>query len=340
MSIQAFLRQGFIPFNTALETQWERLDELIPALAERAAHAAGTLGTPGKVALIGIGASLGAEGGPAHYLDAHGIPARRVNSGGDPRFDPAESILALSQSGRSRETVEMIRRSERPNLAVVNVSGSPLAQASDAVLELGDLSDSLASTIGYTASAAAVSMLAETWVHGAPRDSWSGIGGRLAAFLAANTAGVNTLVGWAHAAESIDLTAPEAQFGGAEAGALLLREVTRIPTAAFETRQYLHGLMESTRESTIHLVYRGEDNGQVLAALTSLGRRVLDLCPAGSAAIPGTLRIEIPALSELEVPLYLAALLQRVASQYCAEAGIDPDEFLFLDTGTKLDDNE
>ncbi|MCU1676168.1 MAG: hypothetical protein JWM93_926 [Frankiales bacterium] len=341
MSVKAFLRQGFIPFGEAVAAETGRLTEVAPVLRERALAAAAEIGRPERLTFIGIGASLAALAAPVAHLSARGIPSIRLNAAEAVAFDDGATLIALSQSGRSRETVDVMRAATGRRLAIVNVTGSPMAEAADSVLTLGDLPDSLASTIGFTASAMAVSMLAEIWTDGEPSASWPTLGERLAAFRAARSAQAEEIAGLLGQASVIDMVAPGDQIGVAEGGALLLREVTRVPVAPFETRQYLHGLMESTNPTTLHVVLDGADDGQVVRALGSLGRRIVEFRRGGPVAHDErTLVVPIEAQSPLEVPIFVAVLLQEVALRSASARGIDPDEFLFLDTGTKLDDGE
>ncbi|MFB8351187.1 SIS domain-containing protein [Streptomyces niveus] len=341
MSVNAFLRQGFIPFEEGVLDQTGRLAEVAPVLRERALATAGAAGRPAQVTFIGIGASLAALTAPAAHLSARGIPSVRLNAAEAGPFDERATLVALSQSGRSRETVDVLRAATGRKLAVVNVTDSPMASAADSVLTLGDLPDSLASTIGFTASAMAVSMLAETWTDGEPSASWLSLGERLAGFLDAASERIEEIADRLSVASIIDLVAPADQYGGIEGGALLLREVVRVPAASFETRQYLHGLMESTNASTLHIVLDGPDDGQIVRALGSLGRQMVEL-RTGAPVAHGerTLVVPVEAHGPLEIPVFVAALLQQVALRSARARGIDPDEFLFLDTGTKLDDGE
>lgn len=341
MSVNAFLRQGFIPFEEGVLDQTGRLTEVAPVLRERALAAAAVVGRPAQVTFIGIGASLAALTAPAAHLSARGIPSVRLNAAEAGPFDDSATLIALSQSGRSRETVDVMRAAPGRKLAVVNVTDSPMASAVDSVLTLGDLPDSLASTIGFTASAMSVSMLAEIWTDGEPSASWLTLGERLARFLTETAPLTEEIADRLSASSIIDLVAPADQYGAAEGGALLLREVARVPAASFETRQYLHGLMESTHPSTLHIVLDGPDDGQIVRALGSLGRRIVELRTGAPVAHDArTQVVPIETRGPLETPIFVAALLQQVALRSARARGIDPDEFLFLDTGTKLDDDE
>lgn len=341
MSVNAFLRQGFVPFDEGVLNQPRLLTETAPVLHERVRMVAGVVGRPEKATFIGIGASLAALAAPVAHLSAHGIPSVRRNAAEAGPFEKDTTLVALSQSGRSRETVDVMRAATGRKLAVVNVTDSPMAAAADSVLTLGDLPDSLASTVGFTASAMAVSMLAETWIDGAPGEAWLSLGERLARFLEETSPQAQETADRLSTASVIDLVAPADQYGVAESGALLLREVTRVPAASFETRQYLHGLMESTDPTTLHVVLDGPDDGQIIRALGAHGRHIVDLRTGPPAAHgDGTVVVPLGVGGPLEIPVFVAAFLQRVALLTAHARGIDPDQFLFLDTGTKLEDGE
>jgi glutamine---fructose-6-phosphate transaminase (isomerizing) len=341
MSVEAFLRQGFIPFREAVGREAELLTTAAPALMERTKRAAYALGKPEEATFVGIGASLAALAAPSAFLTARGVPTSRLNAveAGDRLI--RGTLIALSQSGRSRETVAVMRNARGAKLAIVNVTDSPMAKAADAVLSLGDLPDSLASTIGFTASAMAASMLCETWMNEAPTPLWLTVGERVGAFLAANESALGAVADLISHSTSIDFVAPHELSGIAEGGALLIREVARKPAAPFETHQYLHGLMEATNPSTLHIVLEGLDKGRIVRALSSVRRDILEfrVSPAAPASA-ASVSIVISPASASELPIFVAAFLQHAVLRSALARGIDPDEFLFLDTGTKLDDGE
>ena len=341
MSVEAFLRQGFIPFRDAVERETEVLASAAPALVERTRKAAHALGKPELATLVGIGASLAALAAPSAFLRARGVPSSRLNAVEAGASPIRGTLVALSQSGRSRETVAVMRNTRGAKLAIVNVTDSPMAKAADAVLSLGDLPDSLASTIGFTASVMAVSMLCETWTNQTPAASWLTIGERLDAFLAANESALDTVADLLSRSTSIDFVAPYELTGIAEGSALLIREVARKPTAPFETHQYLHGLMEATSPATLHIVLEGPDDGRIVRALSSISRDIVEFRAAPAKPTSGaSILILVAPASPLELPIFIAAFVQQVVLRSTLARGIDPDEFLFLDTGTKLDDGE
>lgn len=338
MSIEAFLRQGFIPFTEALHRQEEVLALAVDALQARARGVAEQLADEHRLTFMGIGASYAALGAPVAALRTRGIDAVRANPAELDGVEISHTLVALSQSGRSRETVEILRRAGGRKVAVVNITDSPLAEDADLVLSMGDLPDSLASSIGFSSTAIAVSLLAEGLTDGVS-EGWASIPQRQAAFAASVASSVADLAPVVAEAGAIDIVAPIDFAGAAEVSALLLREVARVPAAPFEARQYLHGQMESTRDDTLHILIGGSDSAWIEAELVRLGRRVVHLVPEGMDA-SGAAAIRLPSRSVLETPLFVAAFAQRLALAAAQHCGIDPDDFRFLDTGTKLGDDE
>jgi len=65
------------------------------------------------------------------------------------------------------ESVERDRR-----YAVVNRTPSPIADVANIVIDIGNIPDSYASTVGYTATVAALGILADSWDGGAIDPGW------------------------------------------------------------------------------------------------------------------------------------------------------------------------
>jgi glucosamine--fructose-6-phosphate aminotransferase (isomerizing) len=198
--------------------------------------------------------------------------------------------------------------------------------------------DSLASTVGYTGSLVALGMLTDTWATGKPGDGWLSLGVRLAGFRQ-DAAGVTAdLVAELAAGTSVDVVGFGGYAGAAEAGALLLREVSTVPAAAFDGRQYLHGPMEAW-PGVGHLVIGADGAALVAGLLARRGHRVTVLAAVGDPAPdhPGVRVVRLPALSVPEEYAFAGILLQDVAAGLAAARSADPDEFAFLSSDTKVD---
>src|SRR5262249_20301348 len=87
----------------------------------------------------------------------------------------ADGYLAISQSGRSRETVEALAAAGLPagvapgrRVALTNDPDGPLATVADLVLPLGCGEDSRVSTLSYTATVQALALLADALTGSPP----------------------------------------------------------------------------------------------------------------------------------------------------------------------------
>jgi fructoselysine-6-P-deglycase FrlB-like protein len=295
---------------------------------------------PRRPVLIGMGASYAALGAAEHVLRQHGGPAQRVVASDFNRatFEVCDLVVALSQSGKSRETIEAVQSTAVPALAVVNIDGSPLAQACASTLAFGPVPDSLASTAGYTGSLVAMGMLTEVWTTGRPGPGWLSLGERIAEFRSGTAQLVADLTGALAGHSSVDVIGSGGYTGAAEAGALLLRETSTMPTAAFSGRQYLHGPMEAW-PGVGHLVIGQTDATAVAAPLAARGHPVIIFSAVADPAWsqPGVWVITLPAHSLIEEYVFTAIVLQDVAAALSAQRSTDPDDFGFISPDTKVE---
>ena len=211
----------------------------------------------GVLVAFGMGASTHAATGFAACLRRAGLPAMAVSASdlgdGIPRA-LGEAFLAISQSGRSRETVAALAdvppgTAER--YALTNDTSSPLAAAADAVLPLGCGDDSAVSTLSYTATLQALGLLADRMVGAASAD-WDALPDLVAAALRADVAPLaDALAGASH----VDVVASGPRVATAGAVALLLREAAHVPAAGFATREYLHGPLETVAPGRMVLLF-------------------------------------------------------------------------------------
>jgi glutamine---fructose-6-phosphate transaminase (isomerizing) len=295
---------------------------------------------PRRPVLIGMGASYAALGAAEHVLRGHGRPALRVVASDFDRatFEVCDLVVALSQSGKSKETIEAVLSTAVPTLAVVNIAGSPLAQAGTNVLAFGPVPDSLASTIGYTGSLVTMGMLTDTWTAGRPGPDWLSLGERMAGFRSGTAQLAADLAGALAGHSSVDMIGSGGYSGAAEAGALLLRETSTMPTAAFTGRQYLHGPMEAW-PGVGHLVIGRTDATLVAGPLADRGHPVVIVSAVADPAWerPNVWVITVPARSLTEEYVFTAILLQDVAAALAASRSADPDYFGFISPDTKVE---
>lgn len=334
------------PFAEAVGRQPAVLAEALPAIRAAVGGPEFALPSEASVAFVGIGASQAAAQTAAWSLLRQGRLAHRyagseLPQGGAPI---AGAYVGTSQSGRSPEPLRALQRVEGvPRIAVTNEPGSPLAAVAEASLELDGLPDSGVSTIAYSATAAALSMLAERWSTGAPDPRWDGLGADLARLLDAHDGLLDAWASRFSGCRSVDVVGGGAWLGTAEAIALVLREALHLPAAAFETRTYLHGQMDSATDDSAQILLGGARE-LVLRdqlALKSRATLVIGGVPAeASAHRPAsdqgdTIVVDSGHLARDTVTG--AALLHELALRWGARLGVDPDEPVFPRLDTKVE---
>lgn len=330
---------AYIPFAEARADQPAQLAAAIDRLTDdvRERQSTGSFAGEGPI-FVGIGASLAAAAAPVWALRSRGIHSWRLGAGDLPLPYPASPhpIIGISQSGRSSETLAVLQ-SVDPELryAVVNNRPSPIADLTERSISLGNIPDSYASTIGYTATITALGMIADSWNNGPIDEAWSrlpalfgwtqdSVGAR-AQELAATFDGVATA----------DFVGAGPAVGSAEAGALLFREIARLPSSAMSTRQYLHGSMESAG-SGVHVVFGDTRELEVAHTLSQAGHKVI-LITSERVDETSTLQvIGLPKVSAAPRAVLEALVLQILVEAVTNAAGINIEEFVFHNSDTKV----
>ncbi|MET0813329.1 MAG: SIS domain-containing protein [Microbacterium sp.] len=335
---------GYIPYATARSTQAAQLGaaaERIGALVEEW-RADGSLSGPGPL-FVGIGASLAAACAPVWSLRRRGIDAWRLSAGDFPLPLPhsAHPVIGISQSGRSTETLAALDSVARDlRFAVVNSVPSPVSEAAARTLGLGSIPDSYASTIGFTATVVALGMIADAWDDGEIDPAWHALPDQVATVDAELAARAGELAECFEDAVWADFIGSGPSVGSAEAGALLFREVARIPSSSLSTRTYLHGSMESASSTGVHVLFGSDREIDVARMLRAAGNRVILVTGDDVDDLDGFVVIRLP-----KVPPGPRAVLEAVAMQSLVQAvaharSIDIEEFVFFHDDTKVQSSE
>jgi glucosamine--fructose-6-phosphate aminotransferase (isomerizing) len=333
------LVKGYISLAEARASQAALLESALPAIAEnvRAAQAAGTLQGPGPI-FLGIGASYAASAAAVWVLRSRGIHAWRLNAGEHPLPFPQSThpIIGVSQSGRSSETLAVLRTIEpQLRLAVVNVAPSPISEIAATTISLGKLPDSYASTTGYTATIAALGIIAEAWDGGVIDPSWSDLPAKFRALEAVIASGAVALATPLRDAIAVDYAGAAPSAGTAEVGALLLREVARLPATGLSSRQYLHGAMESAGR-TAHILMGDEREAALAHTLAHAGHHTLLVTTLEVPEEPNLAVLRLPEVSPAQRAILEALVMQSLAVETALLRGVDPDAFVFFHTDTKV----
>lgn len=331
---------GYISYAAARASQADALAAAIARLGDavRAQQEAGAFRGPGPV-FLGIGASLAAACAPVWVLRGRGIHSWRLGAGDYPLPFPTSvhPVFAVSQSGRSTETLAALDSLPRElRYAVVNADPSPITAAVGAFLPLGNIPDSYASTIGFTSTLTALGMIADAWDGGAVGPGW--------AALPQQVRDLDTRLGErvAELADSFE-GAPWADFigsgpsaGSAEAGALLFREVARVPSAGMSTRTYLHGSMESASPEGVHVLFGAERELEVARMLAGAGDRVILVTGDEVPEADGLRVIALPRVAPAQRAVLEAVAMQVLVETVARARGVEIEEFVFFHDDTKV----
>jgi fructoselysine-6-P-deglycase FrlB-like protein len=331
---------GDVSFVDALAGQAAALAAVIPALADdvRAQQAGGAFAGAGPV-FVGIGASHATAASPVWVLRARGIDAWRLSAGDQPLPFPASDhpIVGISQSGKSTETLAVLQSvgADR-RYAVVNSSPSPITAVAARHLSLGNVPDSYASTIGFTATVAALGMIADAWDGGTIGTDWDVLPSRFAALEAALAFQIQPLADLFDGATSADFVGAAASAGTAEVAALLFREVVRLPSMGTTTRQYLHGQMESAGGG-VHVLFGDEREADIARSLSAVGHRVilvttLDTDPPGSVHT-----VRLPDVAPPQRTILETLVMQTLVKSVAEARGLPIEEFVFFNSDTKVE---
>jgi fructoselysine-6-P-deglycase FrlB-like protein len=329
----------FITFDSARAAQAEELGAAITRIGEQleARGAAGELAGPGPI-FVGIGASLAAACAPVWVLRSRGIHSWRLGSGDHPVPFPesVHPIVGISQSGRSAETLAVLESvPDALRYTVINNSPSPLSEVTDRCISLGNIADSYASTIGYTATIAALGMLADRWDDGIIDPGWYELEGVFSETQQALTESVRALAPLFGASTSVDFVGAGPAVGSAEAGALLFREVARIHATGMSTRQYLHGSMESAGDG-VHVLFGDNRELEIATTLSQAGHQVVLITNEWVEESPLLRTVQLPKLPAAQRAILEILVVQILVAEVAAVRGVDIEEFVFHNSDTKV----
>jgi glucosamine--fructose-6-phosphate aminotransferase (isomerizing) len=332
------LVKGHISLAEARAAQAANLTAAAAPIAEEvmAADRAGALQEAAPI-FVGMGASFAACASAVWTLRERGVGAIRISAGESPLPFPefAAPLIGVSQSGRSTETLALFKTIERERrIAVVNAKDSPMAAISSTSISLGGMPDSYASTIGFTATLMALGMLAEVWASGVIDAGWSTAGAAVSETEARLAGRISELIAPLVEAEYVDCAASAPLLGSAEVGALLLREVARLPATGMSTRQYLHGAMESAGHG-VHILFGDAREIELGQTLARAGHDTIIVSPLEVSEERHLRHIALRLAAPVHRAIVEAVLMQTLAVEAALARGLDPDAFVFEHSDTK-----
>lgn len=330
---QHYSRRPWVPAADAFAAQPDLLTALpgflaprIPAVGER----------PSRVMIVGIGASHAAAAAGMHRMRLHGIDATRHLPGELRPESTGGTVVAVSQSGRSAEVVDLVSRLDGARVvSVTNYAPSPLADLADYDLNLGDHPDSSVSFVSFTGTVLALAMLADHWGSALDVARWERVVGEAVAAARRAEDALDAAADILAAAPFVDITAPAPLVGAAEEAALMFREGPRMAATGMDTRLYLHGAMD-VAGSGAHLVIGGEREALLVDQLAEQTADIVfvatdDARPARSRAV-----VNLPVADPVGRVLAVSVLAQSLVSRVSLLRGVDIDEPVFERLDTKV----
>jgi glucosamine--fructose-6-phosphate aminotransferase (isomerizing) len=293
-----------------------------------------------RIVLTGMGSSLHAQHPLQLRLNRAGRTALMVETAELVHAQPAlldarTLVIAVSQSGRSAETVQLLNLidtlSSRPVvIGVTNTADSPLATRPDFVVPLRAGPEFSVSCKTYLST-----LVALEWLGGAL--CGDPIGEILAELELAAPSVANYLADWrAHAAHlateftglrHLFLTGRGASLAAVGTGALILKESTRFHAEGMSSPAFRHGPLEMVSPGLYAVVFAGDAatfalNEALVRDIRAAGGRaalVGENAPPGPfrlPALPARLRVVAEMLPVQMLSLALAALAGREPGRF------------------------
>jgi glucosamine--fructose-6-phosphate aminotransferase (isomerizing) len=291
------------------------------------------------IGITGIGASFVAAVVGAAELQAKGRRSFAIRS--VDMYDGhnlCDALVGLSHRGRSVETVTALERlPAATRLAITNDPDSPLAKAANMHLRLNNGADATPSSTGYTATLLAMGMAFEKLLE-ERADAFAAIPELAKQVLATAAAPMERLAKIWSARRAVDCIGAGASLGTADGASLLIREASRIPAAAYDTRHYLHGPMESMDAATAVIIFGAGREIELARHLDRVGCPALLVTTAEGVTDGEKLTIvKVPKVDNLIaqaiVDIFTAQLL---AAELSDAAGLTDTKFRYTISDTKV----
>jgi fructoselysine-6-P-deglycase FrlB-like protein len=277
-------------------------------------------GRPSRVAFVGLGSSRYAAESVAAMLRSRGMGAWTEYASSAARTEPGPdlTLVAVSASGRTRETVDVARRHRGRSrvIAVTNERGSALADAADHVLPLmAGREDSGVATRTFRATVVVLGLLGGRWLDAAP--TVASLGATVAdleAVMEARGGWLEDAVALLEGAPAIDVLGDAADAALVQQAALMFREAPRLPAEAHDAGDWLHTAVYLAFPGHRAILYPGAATDEaVVGTIADRGGATIVI---GGDPIPGAaLHIPIPAVGDDRIARTVVA---SVVAEYLA----------------------
>lgn len=255
-------------------------------------------------------------------------------------LDPGGSSLGaayigISQSGKSAETVEAFSKISAPRLSLTNTGSGPLSERVDMALPIGSAEDRAIAILTHTATLSAMAELAGALGAHLEFD-WNRLSSLVAGVLKRSAPAAEEVAERFADIGCLDFVARGSSLGSAGEGALLMREVVRVPAAYTDTLQYLHGPVEVAERGRGCVLFGSGREVRLARDLASYGTAVLLITTASVEPAENLLVLSIPKLPNMLLPVLEILPMQLITHRMAQAQGLAADGFRNRQEDTKL----
>lgn len=294
-----------------------------------------------RLGLAGMGASFNAVLATVGCYWAAGLRAAAwlgsdlVRPGAAANIDAA---VAISQTGRSAELVACLAAlpAGLPTLALTDDPRSPVADATDTTVSLSLLEDSEVRTLGYTGTLQALGLLRDALAPGEQAPDWDWLADETDRQVPQAERFADRVLPEIRRIRSFDVVGSGAQFGSAAQAALLLREVARLPGAAYDTYEYLHGPVEAAEPGLALIVVGGTREVKLAVSMATAGATVILVTAEDVGRHDGLFVFGLPPCDDAVRPALEVLPAQTIALALAEDRGLPVGEFRHHQDDTKV----
>src|SRR5436190_2711240 len=327
-------------FREAVFTQAENLEA---AASEARAAIEGADLAPlrrGVIVLTGIGASWHALAPAVFALRRAGRRAFAVapqDLGHAPGAALADAFVVVSQSGASAEPLAALEQLDGAFVVAISGAGKgPLARVADVWLPLGRLPDTPVATLSYSATLQTLGLLCDALLRAEPGSDWDALPGLVRRTLVDCDEEARLAAERFEAIHALDAIGSGASVASAGETALLAREGLRIPATGSETRQYLHGPLESVGPGLGCVLFGPERELELASSLASYGATVALITDRRDATPSDASVFAIPEARPLAAPILEILPAQLLVAHLAAARGVAIGELRRQQRDTKV----
>lgn len=248
------------------------------------------------------------------------------------------ALIAVTQSGRSSEVVSCLAAlpAQYPKLLLTDDPSSPATAEADLTVPLALLEDSAVRTLGYTGTLVALALVRDALTGSAGTPHWDSVACEVERLVPEAERFAERVVPAIRASRSFDVAGSAAHWGSAAQGALLLREVARLPSSPYETHQYLHGPLEVAEPGMTLILVGGARETRLAAALADEGATAILVTSADVPERDGLYVFPLPGAEDSLLPIFDILPLQMIAFLLAEELGVPTEEFRHHQDDTKV----